>query len=71
MTDIAANVGATITDLADPELPGGFGYPAVAAVVVSTSYSVQAIDMDVIMDSTNPQWTTRSAELLKLWLPMA
>ena len=26
--------------------------------------------MDVIMDSTNPQWITRSAELLKLWLPM-
>ena len=71
MVDIAANVGATITDLADPALPGGFGYSAVAAIVVDgTYYSVQAIDMDVIMDSTNPQWITRSAELLKLWLPM-
>lgn len=71
MVEVAANVGATIVDLADPALPNGFGYSAVAAVVVDeTYYAVQVIDMDVIMDATNPQWIARSAELLKQWLPM-
>jgi hypothetical protein len=68
---IVAELGYTVTDVSDPALPGGYGYAGLAAVIVDGSqYWVQMIDMDVIMDSANPQWIARSAELLKQWLPM-
>lgn len=67
--ETVGELGYTVTDVSDPELPGGYGYAGVAAVIVDgTQYSVQAIDLDVIMDAANPKWITRSAELLKLWL---
>lgn len=69
--EIVAELGYTVTDIADPALPGGYGYAGVAAVIVDgTQYSVQAIDIDVIMDAANPQWISRSAELLKQWLSL-
>lgn len=69
--EIVAELGYTVTDVADPALPGGYGYAGLAAVIVDgTQYSVQMIDLDVIMDAANPQWITRSAELLKQWLAL-
>jgi hypothetical protein len=66
---IVADLGYTVTDVADPTLPGGYGYAGLAAVIVDgTQYSVQMVDMNVIMDAANPEWIARSAELLKQWL---
>jgi hypothetical protein len=69
MRDQAAQIGATVTDLADPA--GGFAYAATAvAVIDGTAYSVQAITIDVITDPNTPEAIERSAGLLRQWLAL-
>ena len=66
---IATELGATVTDLNDPELPGGFTYSAVALIIIDDiEYSVQVITMDTITNPDSPEATQRSATLLKAWL---
>jgi hypothetical protein len=66
---IAAELGATVTDLNDPELPGAFTYSAVALMIIDeVEYSVQVITFDTITNPDSPEATQRSATLLKAWL---
>ena len=66
---IAAELGAPVTDLNDPDLPGGFTYSAVALIIIDDiEYSVQVITMDTITNPNSPEATQRSVTLLKAWL---
>ncbi len=65
----AAELGATVTDLADPV--GGFAYSGTAVMVIDgNAYSVQAITFDVITDPNTPEAIERSAGLLRQWLAL-
>lgn len=66
---VVAELGYTLTDLADPALPGAVVYAgAVTVFVGDTGYTVQAITMDTITDPNSPLAAQRSAALLAAWL---
>lgn len=66
---VVAELGYTLTDLADPALPGAVVYAgAVTVFVGDTGYTVQTITMDTITDPNSPLAAQRSAALLAAWL---
>ena len=66
---LAAELGATVVDLADPELPGAITYSGLVVIFIDgIEYSAQVLTLDTIADPTSPAAIDRSATLLKAWL---
>ncbi len=66
---LATELGATVVDLDDPALPGGFAYAGAAAIVVGdVEYTVQTFAMDTLGQMDSPVAVERSAALLVAWL---
>lgn len=66
---LATDLGATVVDLDDPALPGGFAYAGAAAIVVDgVEYTVQTFAMDTLGQLDSPVAVERSVTLLIAWL---